>query len=422
MKYINKINRCLLLLCILLPSLRGGARAAAGGEGEGLPLSLSLSQCLQLAAEGNLALRAADLQTERARLMQGTAWDVGRTELSLAQDPTSGGSPDNALAVQQSIEFPTVYAARRSQLKAETRVEESRRAVVAAALRADIASAYWQLVYHRECVRILAAGDSALVRYASVAESRYKAGEARQIEQLGARQMMRQNELALVSARADMAAAQHRLASLVGSEAAIMPADSVLRPVDFSPSDYVYAATAEGELAYNRLLAADKAVRVARSEFAPSLSLALKNQLVISGWDPYHENRSRYKGGNFMGFEVGIGIPLFYGAAKARLKAARKDREIAETEMRRLQNERQNEYKAALVRYNTALSAWMYYETEGLPDADRLARLGAVEYEGGEISYVEYAAALQQASDTRMKRAAALNEYNQAAVQLQRFK
>lgn len=398
------------LLLIPLTSL------AATGTGR-----TSLAQCLQLAAEHSPTLRAADLLVERARALQGTAWDIDRTELSLSQDPTSGGSPDNAIALSQSIEFPTVYAARRSQLKAETRAEESRRNVATVQLRADIAAAYWQLVYSQERVRILAAQDSLLQRYADMARTRYKAGEARQLEALAANRMLRENALELASARREFTTGQRLLASLIGTTTAIVPADTALTALDYQPTEFVYAATSDGELAYNELTVADKALRVAKNGYAPSLSLALKNQLVISGWDPYHENRSRYTGGNFMGFEVGIGIPLFYGATKARVKAARKDREIAEANMHSRQTARQAEHDAALARYTAALARLRYYDGEGMAAASETARLGTVEYENGEISYIEYNAALQEAADTRMQRATAINDYNQAVIALQRM-
>lgn len=386
-----------------------------------LAQSLSLQQCQQLATDNNLELKAAERKVERAKALQGTAWDIERTNLSLSQDPTSGGSPDNAIALSQNIEFPTVYAARHKQMKAETKAEESLRNVTRLQTMSDIAAVYWQLVYCRERIGILAKQDSVLQRYASLARKRYKAGETRQLEQLAANRMLRENALELDAAKSDYSICQRQLASLIGTGDDINPADAKLSPIDYKPQSYVYAATAEGELAYDRLTVADKALDVAKSGYAPSLSLTLKNQLVISGWDPYHENRARYAGGNFMGFEVGIGIPLFYGAAKAKVKAARKEREIAEIDMHRQQLARQNDYDAALARYNSALNRMQYYMRQGAADAAETERLGTMEYENGEISYIEYVNALQESIDAQLRRAAAINDYNQAVVTLKRI-
>lgn len=389
--------------------------------GDAYAQKLSLSQCLSLAENQNIALQKAVKKVEQARAMQGTAWDVDRTALSLSQDPTSGGSPDNALSVSQTIMFPTYYAARHSQLKAETKAEECRRNAAFQQVRADIMSAYWQLVYSLERVRLLTEQDSVLQRYTLVAEQRYKAGESRQLEVLSARRMSHENKLELSAAMSDAKVAQRRLAALIGATTDVVPNDSVLVPLPYKPSAYVFGATADGALANSEVMVAEKAVKVAKNEFAPSLSLALKNQLVITSWDPYHENRSRYTGGNFMGFEVGIGVPLFFGATKAKLKAARKEREIAEINMRELQQTRQSEYDAALVRYQAALAQMNYYTSQGTKDADSIKRLASVEYENGEISYVEYSNALQEVIDIRMKQATSINDYNMAVVEMIRL-
>lgn len=414
------LGKVMIALCTI-GGVTSYAQTISHPQALSLPTTLSLPQCLSLASEHNLTLRQANLQVERARALQGTAWDVDKTELSLAQDPTSGGSPDNALAVSQTIEFPTVYAARHGQLKAETRAEEKRRNVAAQQVRADIAAAYYDLVYRKERVAIILAQDSVLAHYASLTNKRYEAGEARQLENLSAKRLLHENSMELASAENDYKAAQLTLASLVGSDSAIEPADCRLSPVDYQPGGFSFAASAEGALASAEVDVARKALRVAKNGYAPSLSLALKSQLVITGWDPYHENRSRYSGGNFMGFEVGIGVPLFFGATKAKVKAARKEREIAEMEMSRQQAARQTDYNVALARFSTALARMRHYETQDAADAAEIARLGTVEYENGEISYIEYINALRESVDSRLKHAAAVNDYNQAVVGLKRI-
>ncbi len=55
--------------------------------------------------------------------------------------------------------------------------------------------------------------------------------------------------------------------------------------------------------------------------------------LFATGWSSPHgihimSTETGFEGGNFMGFEVGVGIPLFYGATKARIKAAKKIKKL----------------------------------------------------------------------------------------------
>ena len=122
-----------------------------------------------------------------------------------------------------------------------------------------------------------------------------------------------------------------------------------------------------------------------------------------------------------MGFEVGVGIPLFYGATKARIKAAKKDKEIAEYEIKQEQLDKQQEYHACLSKCNEAFVRMKYYQEEGRQDNQKLEEMSQAEYENGEISYIEYVEALNSSIDFYMKKAAAINDYNQSVIELQKL-
>ena len=66
----------------------------------------SLRECLSIARDNNVDVKVADLQVERATRMEKTAFDLEKAELSLSQDPTTGGSPDNALTLSQKFDLP----------------------------------------------------------------------------------------------------------------------------------------------------------------------------------------------------------------------------------------------------------------------------------------------------------------------------
>lgn len=383
--------------------------------------TLNLQQCLNMAFDQSYQMQAANKSVERAKTLQATAWDIDKTDLSLSQDPSSGGSTDNAVSVTQGIEFPTLYAARHKQLKAETQAERSQANVVKSELASNVKSAYYQLVYEEEQLRILAKQDSILSRYRTVAESRVKAGETRKLEQLAAERMHRENRLEMISLQSQIEGTQQELMSYLNVDSPIEPADKSLQAIDFVQNGYNYQQTPEGQLAQDKLTVADKAVTVAKNGYAPSLSVSLRTQLVFTSWDPYHINRSKFDKGNFMGFEVGVGVPLFYGATKARVKAAKKDREIAEIEMKQEQQAKQREYNATLSKCNAAYAKLSYYQEEGGEKDKELERLSRLEYENGEIPYTEYMDALNDCIDFHMKKAAAINDYNQNVIALEKL-
>ena len=382
---------------------------------------VSLQECINMALEKNPQMQVANKSVERAKALQGTAWEIDKTELSLSQDPTSGGSPDNALSLSQSIEFPTYYIARHKQLKAATQAERSKAAVVRLSLENDVKAAYYQAVYQAERLRVLESQDSLLAQYRTLAEKRYKAGETRQLELLSAERLQCENKMEVLAAHNELETAQLLLSRLVGSVETVEPKEDSLLPLDWKQVSYNYSQTPDGQYSADRLKASEQAVRVAKNGFAPSLSLSLRNQLVISSWNPYDQDRSRFDGGNFMGFEVGVGIPLFYGATRAKVKAARKEREMIALEIKEQEQLRQQEYLSALSRMNAAYVRYTYYNEEGRERSDKMAEQGLLEYSQGEISYLEYMNVLQESIDLRLKRASALNDYNQCVLVMEKL-
>lgn len=417
-KFLDKNNIVLasLLLLTHLSSAAGvqGFDASIPGE------KMTLQQCFQLADRQNLALQSGRKAVEKAQVMQGTAWDLDKTEIAFSQNPASSGDTDNGLTFSQSIEFPTVYTARRNQLKAETQAEKSRLNVTSQQLRLEIASAYYAMLYQTHRLQILLQQDSVIQRYCDVAGKRYKAGEARQLEFLSADRMRNDNRLEMTKVKNEAENLQTALMALLNTTTPVVPAADNLVISQRSPMNaaFNYQQTADAQYQKDLISALDQEVKCAKTGYAPSLSLALRSQLLIDSWDPYHINRQRFTEGNFFGFEVTVGVPIFFGATKAKVKAAQKDREMAQMAMQQEQREKERDYQQGYRRLQNASQRMEYYSGENLVKAKDIERLSTLEYENGEISYVEYASALQEAIDMRLKLAEVVNEYNEAVLAL----
>lgn len=417
-KFLDKNNIVLasLLLLTHLSSAAGvqGFDASIPGE------KMTLQQCFQLADRQNIALQSGRKAVEKALVMQGTAWNLDKTEIAFSQNPASSGDTDNGLTFSQSIEFPTVYTARRNQLKAETQAEKSRLNVTSQQLRLEIANVYYAMLYQTHRLQILQQQDSVIQRYCDVAAKRYRAGEARQLEFLSADRMRNDNRLEMTKVKNEAENLQTALMALLNTTTPVVPAADNLVISQCSPMNAVfnYQQTADAQYQKDLISALDQEVKCAKTGYAPSLSLALRSQLLIDSWDPYHINRQRFTEGNFFGFEVTVGVPIFFGATKAKVKAAQKDREVALLAMQQEQREKERDYKQGYNRLQNAIKRMEYYSGENMAKAKDIERLSTLEYENGEISYVEYASALQEAIDMRLKQAEVVNEYNEAVLAL----
>ena len=422
-KLFNKNYIVMASLMVLMP-LSADAHLPSSADAQHFDAAISgqkmtLQQCFELADKQNIALQTGRKAIERAQVMQGTAWDLDKTEIAFSQNPASSGDTDNGLTFSQSIEFPTVYAARRGQLKAETQAEKSRLNVTSQQLRLEIANVYYAMLYQTHRLQILLQQDSVIQRYCDVAGKRYKAGEARQLEFLSAERMRNDNRLEMTKVKNEAENLQISLMALLNTSTPVVPAGNpVFSQGSPMTAAFNYQQTADAQYQKDRISALAQEVKCAKTGYAPSLSLALRSQLLIDSWDPYHINRQRFTEGNFFGFEVTVGVPLFYGATKAKVKAAQKDREVAQLAMQQEQREKERDYKQGYNRLQNAIKRMEYYSGENITKAKDIERLSTLEYENGEISYVEYANALQEAIDMRLKQADVINEYNEAVLAL----
>lgn len=378
---------------------------------------MSLNDCQQAALENNLILRSGRIAIERAKNLQGTAFSLEKTAISLSQDPTSGGSPDNAVTFSQTFEFPTLYSARRNQLKAETQLEKNRLEIAVSDLRKEVASAYYSLLYTIARKRIFDKQSVVYARFLQVANAKLKAGETGQLEWMNAQRLNHENEIAQGNAEKDVTIALYNLQRWLNIQEQIVPADDSLTIISFQPSVQFNAQqTPLGQMLQQQRIVSEKSLVVARQGFLPDISLSASTQAVISGFNPYDVDRSRFEKGNFMGFEIGVNIPLFFGAQRARVKVAKNDVELAETRMQEQLQQLNNQYRTAYEQYVKTQTSLNYYRTQAVAQAGEIERISQTAYEKGEIGYMEYIQNLQSALDIRNQYVTAINNYNQAVI------
>ena len=386
-----------------------GGLATAGAQ--------SLAECIEMARTNNIGVKVATMQVQRAKRMEGSYFEMERTELSLSQDPTSGGSPDNALTLSQKIDFPTVYGSRRKLLKAETQVEESRRQLTESELTRDVSAAYSKLLLWQHVEALLSGNDSVLSEFVRTADIRYKNGETNRLELMNAQQMKAENGIRLREAKDEKTAAQLQLQQLMNTSETVVATDDYLcvQPADDA---YSFAATPQGQLLEREQERSERELGYIRQGMTPSFNVGLRHQLVISGINPYDVDRSRFEKGNWMGFEVGVAFPLFYGSQKARKSAAKLDVDIARTRREQAERKSGSELLIAENAVESARRSYDYYQTEGFPAAKEMRRLSRIEYGAGEITYVEHVQNLTAALVVEIENARAIDALNQAVIRL----
>ena len=377
---------------------------------------MTLQEVLAMAAERSLTLQHSRMEVDKTRILQGTAFHLDATSVSLSQDPTSGGSPDNAITVSQSFALPSVYSARRSLLKSETSAAQSRLAVSENELRREVSLAFYDLLYAQDVLHIYARQDSIYKNFNRVAEAKLRTGETGRLEQMNAIRLKQENDIKSDIAQRDFLTAQLQLMKWLNTDTLVIPLATATNELIFA--DNSIADVPLLALAKSQEEVANRQLKLEKRNGLPTFSVGASVQTVIKGFNPYNIDRSAYGGGNFMGFSVGVNIPLAFGAQKARVKAARKEVEMAQLNVRNQEYVLRKTYDAAYNNYVSAHKAYNYYQKIGVPQAREMERISKVSYEYGQIGYVELMQNLQSALEVWKDFADATRQYNKAIVEL----
>ena len=377
---------------------------------------MTLQEVLTMAAERSLTLQRSRMEVDKTRILQGTAFHLDATSVSLSQDPTSGGSPDNAITVSQSFALPSVYSARRSLLKSETSAAQSRLAVSENELRREVSLAFYDLLYAQDVLHIYARQDSIYKNFNRVAEAKLRTGETGRLEQMNAIRLKQENDIKSDIAQRDFLTAQLQLMKWLNTDTLVIPLATATNELIFA--DNSIADVPLLALAKSQEEVANRQLKLEKRNGLPTFSVGASVQTVIKGFNPYNIDRSAYGGGNFMGFSVGVNIPLAFGAQKARVKAARKEVEMAQLNVRNQEYVLRKTYDAAYNNYVSAHKAYNYYQKIGVPQAREMERISKASYEYGQIGYVELMQNLQSALEVWKDFADATRQYNKAIVEL----
>ena len=377
---------------------------------------MTLQEVLAMAAERSLTLQHSRMEVDKTRILQGSAFHLDATSVSLSQDPTSGGSPDNAITVSQSFALPSVYSARRSLLKSETSAAQSRLAVSENELRREVSLAFYDLLYAQDVLHIYARQDSIYKNFNRVAEAKLRTGETGRLEKMNAIRLKQENDIKSDIAQRDFLTAQLQLMKWLNTDTLVIPLATATNELIFA--DNSIADVPLLALAKSQEEVANRQLKLEKRNGLPTFSVGASVQTVIKGFNPYNIDRSAYGGGNFMGFSVGVNIPLAFGAQKARVKAARKEVEMAQLNVRNQEYVLRKTYDAAYNNYVSAHKAYNYYQKIGVPQAREMERISKVSYEYGQIGYVELMQNLQSALEVWKDFADATRQYNKAIVEL----
>ncbi|WP_338875901.1 CusA/CzcA family heavy metal efflux RND transporter [Spirosoma sp. SC4-14] len=384
--------------------------------------TLTLEKALNQAQERNGSAQVNALNTALQRSNRGTARAIGRTDLSWMGGQYNSLSWDNNFTLTQTI--PNVKLIKRLEQLADATIQkaELQTQLTRTDLRTQVKRVYYALAYLSERLRLLQRQDSLLVEFRRATEVRHRTGEGTSLEVATADNLLGEVRNQIAISQADQQIASNQLQTLLNTTSLLTISDSSLtrRPLPIL-SDSALAQNPTLALLRQQIDIAGRQVAVEQARLLPDFSLSYFNQSLIGTQTV--DNREIFYGGGkrFQGVQVGVAIPIFQKAQRARIESAQLDQQLNKAQLALNQRNIEGELTTAIQVIRQHQSSLAYYDQTGLPVAQRLAEGAQKAFHAGEVSYVEYSQALTRSYQTRTGYLDTINQYNQAVIALEQI-
>ena len=382
-------------------------------------VAVSLPAAIDSAVKNNLTINNDRLRSAQAQALIKAATTLPNTTIAGEAGQINSAYFDTKFSISQGFNFPAVYARQKQLYTEEWKVTLLNVSVREAEIKRAVTETYYAYLYWKEKEKLLFSIDSLYNNLLQKATLRLQKGEANVLEKTTFETQRSAISLQLTEVEKQLQLNNSLFQLLLNTQQPYVPALLHLSDEGFAMGNLV---TVEEhpylQYFYQQKQIAKAATKVEQSKLLPELLLSYNNA-SIQGMGADEKNYTT--GHRFQSAQVGIGIPLFTSAQKARVKASRINEQIADNNYLVEKQTLQNRLNAAVIQYTQNKNVLQLYLQQYLKNAATIKDAATKQFLNGEINYLDFVMLLNQSVTVQSNYIDALNTFTQSAVQLSYF-
>ena len=383
---------------------------------------ISLQSALDTAIKNNISIQIAKTESRYYQELKKSAFDLPKTEINYQHGKFNSLANDNSVAVSQALDFPTVYSRQSALHKTNARISEIQVKGLQLDIRSEVKTNYYHLLILNEKQKLLSWADRVYSAFLDKSTQRFKSGDIDVLEYRTAENQKQHIANQLEALKTDYILNLNRFNVLLNSKKNLSPLnDSIV---------YVSTASQKVEISDNPFLSvkeqqielSKQQQALERSKLLPSLNLGYNNSSIIGyqtnsmGVEQYFDRSNR-----FSSVSIGVGIPLFFGAQKSRIKASGIVAEQRKQELELTRKQLQTELQDVIESHNQLQKIIQSYRTKMLPNASDIVNASTLKLNAGEIGYLDWVILINQSIQLRNEYYDKVQQFNEAAFEIERI-
>jgi heavy metal efflux system protein len=383
---------------VLLFLLSGSTTCAQGISGSRVGLDSMLSE----AGRANLGLQANRQLDDYWKTLSSRVVSLPKTQVGLEYGNINSMKTDTRFFISQNLQLPRVYRRDKAFYDASGSVNRAAGALKQRDLERDVRSIYVEMHGLLERDTLLGRLDSIYRRFGDAAKLRLRTGETGKLEEVTAEAQVRQLAVQREQLHADMTILQERLAAILNRRDKWLPDGTGMDiPVPGGTVDDVRNGLLGSWWQAQSVLIARETDRE-RSGLLPEFTLGYSN-LSLVGWQSPDGVKQQYFGPSqrFGIYGLSMGLPLFNGATRARIRAGEMAGDVNRLEAEQSIRATEGRLSELRIQYQKDTRLIAYFQETGLSQAETIINTASRSLTAGDISYIEWTVLMNQAVQIR---------------------
>ena len=385
-------NSTMMLLPLLLFSIPSNAQQQ----------SITMEEAVEMAIQNHPSIQVSNLQIQQSQSLQNLPYTLGKTEFTYQGDGLfrENGQRVNQIGVVQNIPHPASVKAQNAFQNEWVKSQLLQKQLTEKELTLQVQQTYFELQQRKELKELYEQLVQTHERYFQVAKVRVDLGENNRIEMLTIQSSLNEYRLLLTQVALEIDSLEKQLANLLNTTKAVTATDTLMM-IPFTSTDSLNSL--QIQLANQNIQIEQANIGLIEATTKPDFNLGYATQ-------------NYFEGGWLHGLQAGIQIPLFKKSTKQKVEAQKLQVEVVKAHVE-AQKQRVNQELLSVENAIQLYKAGVDYYEEQLaiinPEIERIARLN---YQAGEISYLELLNTLALLSKNNKQYWEQILAYNKSVV------
>lgn len=384
--------------------------------GQTFAQEISVRAAIDSALNNNLNVKNEKLKADYQKKLIQTGVNLPQTMINGEYGQINSVYHDNRFGIAQSLQFPTVYVRQRNALKAQWQSSLTNVALKETELKKQVRQTFYQYLYLKQKQQLLQSNDSLYATFLSKSNSRFKAGESNVLEHATAENQRAQISIQLNQLNTDLELVLLQFQLLLNTNNKLIPSNDnfkINEVLKLDSNEVLNHPTLKLLVQQKQISLLNK--KVEKSRLLPDLTLAYNNMTMQGiGADDVNYTTSK----RFQSAQIGLGIPLFFGANQANIGASKVTILMSENRLQNETNLLKNEWMRAKAMYQLNSNTINLFESKTLSNAQLIIETANKQFANGEINYLEWVMLTNQAILIKNEYLNSVNNLNESVIQI----